>query len=139
MKNIKFKKLDSKNKKMWIGLAVVVVVVVAVIFYVTGRSHSVESSNNVLDNKYVDGLSFENATLKYDDGVSTLNVEVYNESGEIYNLKTIDINVITEDDKQVVLVGYIGDSLEVGEGKILKTSIDQDLSKAKSIVYKINK
>ena len=33
----------------------------------------------------------EDASLEYKDGVSTFTANVYNESGDVYNLKTINV------------------------------------------------
>ena len=42
-------------------------------------------------NQTVEGLSMEDASLEYKDGVSTFTANVYNESGDVYNLKTINV------------------------------------------------
>ena len=44
-----------------------------------------------LRNQTVEGLSMEDASLEYKDGVSTFTANVYNESGDVYNLKTINV------------------------------------------------
>ena len=83
-------------------------------------------------------LSFENATLEYKDGVTTFEARVYNESGGEYTLKTINV-ILDSSSKTTTLTGYIGESLESEEGKILRISIDDDLSDSTKLTYKINK
>ena len=89
-------------------------------------------------NQTVDGLSFENATLEYKDGVTTFEAKVYNESGSEYTLKTINV-ILDSGSKTTTLTGYIGESLENEEGKVLRISIDDDLSDSNKLTYKINK
>ena len=80
----------------------------------------------------------EDASLEYKDGVSTFTANVYNESGDVYNLKTINV-ILESKDKTTTLAGYIGETLEKEEGKVLRISIDQDLSDLTKLTYKINK
>ena len=126
----------KENKKSLIILSCLIVL--SVVMLIFGKTVA-DPNTGYLRNQVVDGLSFENANISYADGITTFMVEVYNESGDIYNLKTIDVSFKDKNDKETILPGYIGDTLEVEEGKYLKASIDQDLSDTISISYKINK
>ena len=97
------------------------------------------SDTEYLSDKEVDGLSFKNAVMQYEDGITTLTVEVHNNSESEYNLKNIDIKITDESDNVVVLYGYIGNKIESNSMKVITASIDQDLSSTKSIDYVINK
>lgn len=98
-----------------------------------------DPNSGYLRNQTVDGLSFENAELVYENGITTLTVEVYNESGDTYSLKNISINLIDGSGKVTTLVGYIGESLDKDEAKLIRASIDQDLSSSVSLEYVVNK
>lgn len=126
----------KENKKSLIILSCLIVL--SVVMLIFGKTVA-DPNTGYLRNQVVDGLSFENANISYVDGITTFMVEVYNESGDIYSLKTIDVSFKDKNDKETILPGYIGDTLEVEEGKYLKASIDQDLSDTISISYKINK
>lgn len=126
----------KENKKSLIILSCLIVL--SVVMLIFGKTVA-DPNTGYLRNQVVDGLSFENANISYADGITTFMVEVYNESGDIYSLKTINVSFKDKNDKETILPGYIGDTLEVEEGKYLKASIDQDLSDTISISYKINK
>ena len=125
----------KNNKKTAIILGSVFLVVI--VGLIIGRSFS-DPNSGYLRNQTVDGLSFENATLEYKDGVTTFEAKVYNESGSEYTLKTINV-ILDSSSKTTTLTGYIGESLENEEGKILRISIDDDLSDSNKLTYKINK
>ena len=109
-----------------------------IVVFLIGRSVA-DPNSGYLRNQSVDGISFENAELVYENGVTTFTVEAYNESGDIYTLKNISINLKDEDGDVTTLVGYIGESLEKDEAKLITASIDQDLSSSVNLEYVVNK
>jgi len=125
----------KRNRKQAIILGSVFLVVI--VGLIIGRTFS-DPNSGYLRNQTVDGLSFENATLEYKDGVTTFEAKVYNESGSKYTLKTINV-ILDSSSKTTTLTGYIGESLENEEGKVLRISIDDDLSDSNKLTYKINK
>ena len=127
--------LIKNNKRTAIILGSIFLVVVAGLII---RNTFSDPNTGYLRNQTVDGLSFENATLEYKDGVTTFEAKVYNESGSKYTLKTINV-ILDSSDKTTTLTGYIGESLENEEGKVLRISIDDDLSDSTKLTYKINK
>ena len=126
----------EKSKKPVIIVGSLLIVIVLV--FIIGKSFA-DPNTGYLKNQTVDGLSFEKANLIYENGITTFTAEVNNESGDIYHLKTININLTDANKKKTTLVAYIGDTLESEEGKYLKASIDQDLSDSISLEYVINK
>lgn len=129
------KEFIKKNKIL--ALVASLVVLVGVIFLV-GRSVA-DPNTGYLRNQSVDGLSFENAELVYENGITTFTAEVYNESDSTYSLKYVDINLTDGDGNVTTLIGYIGDTLEKDEAKLITASIDDDLSDSVSLEYVINK
>lgn len=125
----------KRNRKQAIILGSIFLVVI--VGLIIGISFG-EPNSGYLRNQTVDGLSFENATLEYKDGVTTFEAKVYNESGSKYTLKTINV-ILDSGSKTTTLTGYIGESLENEEGKVLRISIDDDLSDSNKLTYKINK
>ena len=124
----------SKKPIIIIGSLLILMIVV----FLIGRSVA-DPNSGYLRNQSVDGLSFENAELVYENGITTFTVEVYNESGDIYNLKDISIQLTDEADNVTTLVGYIGESLDTDEAKRITASIDQDLSSSVNLEYVVNK
>ena len=133
-KKIKIWFEKSKKPIIIIGSLLIVMIVI----FLIGRSVA-DPNSGYLRNQSVDGLSFENAELVYENGITTFTVEVYNESGDIYNLKDISVQLTDEADKVTTLVGYIGESLDVDEAKRITASIDQDLSSSVNLEYVVNK
>ena len=125
----------KENKRTAIILGSIFLVVVAGLII---RNTLSDPNSGYLRNQTVDGLSFENAALEYKDGVTTFEAKVYNESGSEYTLKTINV-ILDSSSRTTTLTGYIGESLESEEGKILRISIDDDLSDSSKLTYKINK
>lgn len=134
----------DKKMKIWFEKSKKPIIIIGSIFiimivtFLIGRSLA-DPNSGYLRNQSVDGLSFENAELVYENGITTFTAEVYNESGDVYSLKNISIQLTDEADTVTTLVGYIGDSLAEEEGTYLKASIDQDLSDTVSLEYVINK
>ena len=134
----------DKKIKVWIEkykvhsiIALCTIVLLGVIFII-GKSVS-DPNTGYLSNQTVDNLSFENANLVYENGITTFTAEVYNESGNTYTLKNISINLTNESNDVTTLIGYIGDTLEKDEGKLITASIDQDLTSSLKLEYVVNK
>ena len=131
----KIKEFINKYK---IQTSVVCLFILLCIIFIVSSSFA-EPNSGYLRNQTIDSLSFENANLVYENGITTFTVEVYNESGESYSLKNISINLTNDSNDVTTLVGYIGEELETDEGKLITASIDQDLSNSTSLEYVVNK
>lgn len=127
--------LIKNNKRTAIILGSIFLVVVAGLII---RNTLSDPNTGYLRNQTVEGLSMEDASLEYKDGVSTFTANVFNESGDVFNLKTIEV-ILESKSKTTTLTGYIGETLEKEEGRVLRISIDQDLSDSEKLTYKINK
>ena len=123
------------NKKN-IGILVLLIVVTGVILIIVGKSIATKDSS-VLREQEVENLVFKEAEIKYENGISKLEVEVENK-GEDLNLKYIDIKVEKENEN-IRLIGYIGDSIKSKETKLIEASVDQDITDITNITYTIVK
>lgn len=131
--------MNKLNKQAKRGLlSGILIIVVAVVIIFVGKSIATTDSS-ILRNQTVDGLSFENGTLEYKDGVSTYTVDVYNEKKDKVTLKNIEINFKQEDGNEITLTGYVGNSLESDEGKKMQASVDIDLTNSTDIEFNIVK
>ena len=134
--------MDKKIKvwfnryKKYIAIILIVLVLILLIFII-GKTLA-DPNTGYLRNQTVSGLSFEDANITYDNGVTTFTAKVYNESGSNYLLKNISINLKDKDNNVTTLIGYIGDELVQDEGKLITASIDDDLTDSVSLEYVIN-
>jgi len=129
-------KLNKKQKIGILGGLACILLVVLVLSLVPSYS---STESGYLTDQTVSGLSFENAELNINNGVSTYTVDVTNDLEEVYSLKNINIVFKDSSGNETVLLGYIGDKLSVSETKIMESSIDIELTDIVSIEYKINK
>jgi len=129
-------KLNKKQKIGILGGLACILLVVLVLSLVPSYS---STESGYLTDQTVSGLSFENAELSINNGVSTYTVDVTNDLEEVYSLKTINIVFKDSSGNETVLLGYIGDKLSVSETKIMEASIDIELTDIVSIEYRINK
>ena len=126
------------NKKKIAIISVLSILVIGIAIYFIGKSVATVDST-ILKDQVVDGLSFTNADLKVEDGVSTLTVNVTNENKEAYSLKYVEIKLTDSSDNIISLIGYIGETLSSDETRIINASIDKDVSTATKLEYIINK
>ena len=123
-----------KKKGIITGLLAIVLVII-----VLGVGKSFASNDGVFKTQKIDGLSFENAEIQYDNKLSTFTVDVYNENKKEYNMKSIDI-ILKNQEKDTITLNYVIDNLKADEGrKIIIDKIDYDLSSYTKIKYRINK
>ncbi len=126
------------NKKNIPILSIIFVLVLGVVIYLIGPSVATKDST-ILKDQEVEGLTFTNADLNVEKGISTLTVSVTNTNKETYSLNYIEIVVRDEKDNSDTLIGYIGESIDSNETKIITASIDKDITESKSLDYIINK
>jgi hypothetical protein len=126
------------NKKIIPIASIVLVMVLGIVIYLVGPSVATKDST-ILKDQEVEGLTFTNADLNVDKGISTLSVSVTNTNKEAYSLNYIEIVVKDEKDNSDTLIGYIGETIESNETKVITASIDKDITESKSLEYVINK
>ena len=126
------------NKKNIPILSIIFVLVLGVVIYLIGPSVATKDST-ILKDQEVEGLTFTNADLSVEKGISTLTVSVTNTNSKTYSLNYIEIVVRDEKDNSDTLIGYIGETIDPNETKIITASIDKDITESKSLDYIINK
>ena len=99
----------------------------------------VNTNEGVIQNQEVEIFKFENTSLIYKDGGSTLLTTVTNTSDSESEAVEFKIHVMDGEREIVTLSGFVGPSLKPGESKILKSTYGSDLSNATSINYEIVK
>ena len=129
--------LEKKNKTVVKG--VLLVVIFSIVLIGIGNSYSnVEGA--YLNDQTVSGLLFSDASLEYENGLTTYTVDVSNTLEEEYNLKNINIIFKNKNNNEIVtLIGYIGENLKITDKKILEASVDKELKDIEAIQYIVNK
>lgn len=127
-----------KNKKQKI-IALSISLLVVLIVLVVNIGISFAYKDNYLKNRKIDGLSFENASIEYKNGISTFSVDIYNENNKSYELSNITFKFKDNNGKITTLVEDNLEPFESTEGrKIIKTT-NNDLTNSVSLEYVINK
>ena len=126
----------NKNTK---GLIISALVLgLGILLILIGNSLA-STETTILRDRVLDNLSFQNATLEYANNTSTFKVEVTNNNSEVYNLKYIEIVLKDENDITTKLIGYIGESINKDETRLITASIDKDITNSVSLDYSIVK
>ena len=98
----------------------------------------VNNNEDVIKDQALEVFTFTNTSLVYENSTSVLETLVTNTSDTTQYL--IEFKIIVKDDtgKEIItLTGFIGDSIEAGESKLIRSSYGSDLTKAASIEYEI--
>lgn len=100
----------------------------------------VVTDEEVIKDQVVDGLQLTNTSLVVNGGVTLLVTNVANNTGADYYLNEFRIHVKDEAGQIIAdIPGYVGDVIPNGESRDINSSIDTDLSNAKSIEYVVDK
>lgn len=100
---------------------------------------TVITDEDVVGEKNVNGIVFENTTFKVEDGVSSIITKVTNRSGATFALENYQMTV-TDKDGQIltILTHTFNETLENNEEKFYTTPCNLDLSKAAKVEYSVN-
>jgi hypothetical protein len=100
----------------------------------------VNTEEDVVKDQEVDGIKLTNTSLVITDGVSKLTTQVTNDTDSDYELDEYTIIIKDKDDKEIIRIpGYVGNVIKAGETRTINSSVDIDLSNAKSIEYEVKK
>ncbi len=134
----KLKNYFKRGKRSWLEIATYMSFLIVVVINL-GISFS-NPNSGFLPNQTIDGLSFENAQIDIQNGISKYTVEVINNLKENVDLQTIEVVLKNENgDELTSLIGYVGENLESGEKKILEASIDEEVNSIHQVEYHIHK
>lgn len=98
----------------------------------------VNTNENVIKDQELEGFKFQNTSLVYENGTSTLVSSVTNTSSQTQNLSEFAIHVKDADGNEIItLSGYIGGSVEPGETRTINSSYGSDITNAASITYEV--
>lgn len=137
---MKFERIKKINNKTKVIVGICTVLIVGILgFKIIKKAFANPDDSSYLKNQIVDGLSFENASLNVENGISKYTVEVVNDNNTDYSLKTINVVFKDSEGKETTLLGYIGETLEVNDKKVLDVSIDEEIEDIATITYSINK
>ncbi len=136
--------MAKKSKIIMIGLIVILVVIGGyfIVRSVTSNNEDKIQSNtneNVIKDQEVGGFQFTNTSLTYENGKSKLTIRVKNITDQDIVLQSFDIIVKDKNGKEMTtLLGYIGDTIKVGETRVITSEENMNLMEAESINYVIH-
>lgn len=132
----------EKLKKIILILAIVLLVSIVLVISILKKEPKKpeKEENNISKTQVVEDLSFEYTSLKYKDGISTFETNVTNIGNDPKYLSEVKIHVKNKKNKEIiVLTGFVGDSIQSGESKIITSTYGQKLNDAYSVEYEIIK
>ena len=100
----------------------------------------VNTEENVVKDQEVEGIEMTNASMITEDGLTTFQTKVTNNTGSDYTLN--EYNIIVKDKEGNIIKtipGYVGSTIKAGETKELKSTTNADMSKAYSVEYEVIK
>lgn len=99
------------------------------------------TNEEMVKDQEVEALKFTQTEIVYDGNMTTLTSHVTNTSDQVVNLTTVmsHITYIDEFNNEKVLnmEVYFGETLQPGETRQAKSTVDVDLRKSSNIVYEI--
>lgn len=98
---------------------------------------NVNTNVDVVGDKEVETFKFENVSLVYDNGTSRLETKVTNTSDQVATLSQFRIHIMKDGVQIANLPGYVGNSMQPGETRILTTTYGEDLTSATSVNYEV--
>ena len=96
-------------------------------------------NSTILNDREIEGLKITEANLEYIGNESVYTAKITNTNDNSYNLKYINIDFFNENEEKTTLIGYIGESIEKNETKLIKASIDKDITNSTKLEYSIVK
>lgn len=98
----------------------------------------VNTNEEVIKDREVDTFRFENTSLIYKSGTSTLQTTVTNISESDQDLQEFEIIFKDKKGNEIAtLTGYIGGNIASMESRVITSYCDENLGDARSVEYKI--
>lgn len=102
----------------------------------TSKDPIANTNEEVIKDQEINGLTFTNTSLVYENGSSTLVTEVTNNTDSDYALGDFYIIVKDADGNEMIkLLAYAGETIPAGESRTVNAGTDMDLTSAASIEY----
>ena len=99
------------------------------------------TNEDMVKDQDVESLKVSQVSLVYDGNMTTLTSQVTNSSDQVVNLTTVvaHIKYVDENNNErtVDMEVYFGETLQPGETRTARGSIDVDLRKSSSVTYEI--
>lgn len=98
----------------------------------------INTNEEVIKDREVDTFRFENTSLIYKSGTSTLQTTVTNISEVAQDIQEFEIIFKDKKGNEIAtLTGYVGSNIAPMESRVITSYCDEDLAGASSIEYKI--
>lgn len=131
----------KKNKKVIIIVVSIVILILAIFGIVqiiqNVNQTEIKMENGITDDKVVlNQVEFTDISQKYENGITTIQAKVHNNTNQTKNLK-IKIILKNEEQKEIGNMIQKLDNIEPKKEKILTTGIAGDYTDIKDIEFKI--
>ena len=119
------------KKKILISLATLIIIILTVLIILDFNNKNVQFKNQKFN-----GLDMTSSKIIVEDGMSSLQTTIVNNTGKDYKLNKFTIIVKDKNNKVIAEIpSYDETIIKNGETKKIGTAIDIDLSSASSIEY----
>lgn len=135
----------SKKQKIIGGVVIGVIILLLIILIIKLNKKDVEpisynTNPGVVSVKYLNGLKFDNTSLKIVGDTSTLTTTVTNSTKKDIKVRLISISAKDSNGKVVTeLSGYVGGVIPKKGSRVISSSIDMNLKDIDSIDYYLEK
>ncbi len=104
------------------------------------KGYKTNTNANIIKDQTIEDLKFTNTSLQYKEGISTLRVEITNQSNEDRNITELKAHIYDKDKNEIVtLKAFLGEKLKSKESKKIEITYAEDLTDAESLEYEIMK
>lgn len=129
------------KKKLIISIAIILVIVILIVLVINGvkKSNNRKTSfegNTATSNVVLEDIEFKNITKNYENGVTSIRAEIYNNTQKV---KDINVKIILKDDsgKEIASMIQTVEGIEAGRKKILQTGMMGDYTQIKDVEFKV--
>lgn len=131
-----------KDKKKTIAIIIVItILIIGIIMIVnmvknSNKRKATFEGNTATSNVVLEDIEFKNIIKNYDNGVTSIRAEVYNNTNQT---KNIHVQIVLKDEKGKQIASMIQtlEGIEAGKKKILQTGMMGDYSQVKDVEFKV--
>lgn len=136
--------MKNKKIKVFIPIIIIIVILLAIVLLIINMKNSTKRTEKREDYigkvQKINDLTFENTSLKYENGISIFETNVTNIGNDTKYLTEVKIHIKNKKGKDIIiLTGFAGDNIKSGESKIITSTYGQKLNDAYSVEYEIIK
>ena len=127
------------NKKKLIVIIIILIALVilsVIIFKPKGQTKTTIENETAQNSVILQDIEFKNITKKYEEGITTIRAEIYNNTNKT---KDINVKIILKDDSEKEVKSMIQaiENIEPDKKKVLSTGIMGDYTYIKQVEFEV--